>query len=153
MATSSSPDYGKCVLVGAIAAVSSPAASDGRFKPLEASGEALLAEVRKMSLSAMTARACNLYLSSSHNTPRLLTKITRALRVNWAQKTRDFVTRETHPERVGAKTAKVAQAQDTMTVAVDLFGLDAVVKELGQQLVWQERTEDPDDSDESDAWL
>mgnify|MGYP006936357541 CR=1 FL=1 len=40
-----------------------------------------------------------------------------------------------------------------MTVAVDLFGLDAVVKELGQQLVWQERTEDPDDSDESDAWL
>ena len=107
-----------------------------RYEPMECTN---VEDLKDLTLAALIGRALWHYKRGHHPTPNMFTKKgnLRAMDTENGVVARGykFVERETDPSRVRAKSESTAHAQDVMTHAIQVYGQQAVVRELIDVLI------------------
>jgi hypothetical protein len=108
------------------------------------------AALQTQPLTELVSMALRLYDDGRHDTPNVFTK-NGNVRDRYSSngstgRVRKFLERELDPQRVRARSAAVARAQDVLAVAEQVHSQQAVVAELLQQLI----SAGPPDEDDGD---
>lgn len=112
-----------------------------RYEPMEATDEAEQRLLASLSVLEKVRRVIGLYRSGGHPTPTLLSKKAKLAKPDWRERVDAFVSRETDPARVGAKSRFTARAQDALFVAISEHGRSELVLQLGTLLLERELAE------------
>ena len=127
-----------------------------RHEPMSCTPDAEAMRARE--LADLVAGALALYARGRHPTPNLWTAAGNLRAWKTANgvvaRCQKFRERETEPERVRARSRYVARAQDLLTIATEVYGVEETVEALIEQIVGNHPPASSDEDDDPDErWV